>query len=566
MLKRRLNAQSVTHRLPSEVLGRIFWFALPESWATPGLFERYLAVVRLCSFWRDTALTCPYLWSTLPAGSVVRSSALLSLSNGALLTLDIPPDFRMESVGSASISELSRVLQQSSRIRSMRIPTGLSSSVDKQLRDWVRGPPTQSLKTLEIYDHPSHISEDMTTPPFDGFYSVAPDMQEFTCHGGSMDVTTLAWKHLKSLCLFDIGIPATMSQLLEAFSSITSLRTLKLRIIAISNDVDNAKTMTLPSLELLHILPGMDPDLAVHLVKHIRAPRVSELRVGGPVSVFTVEDVRILGHSSLLSDYAAASGRALNSVYVRVDPIYSDSMISARTEGTTSLDISPEVQVLDTGMLFFWAKYDCTRGHPSETEGRRGVHRIMMEIAHSLQPQCLSLELDEASIGYACGGGLFPFKARPEHETIEPVDLALVGHPTVSNVILRLDSVVPIGILRLSTANLGEPTEGDYVLRDVLKAQLAARAARGQPIRQLEVRECAYFGEEDCAELISQGWVVEKAWITEANHPLLDQEFSSDTEDTSESDDAWSTTSSSGEESSSVEELYISADEWDDIW
>jgi hypothetical protein len=556
VLKRQLNAQSLSHRLPSEVLGQIFWFALPHSWFNDGAFANYLAVVRVCSFWRDTALGCSFLWTTLPAGSVARTSLLLSLSNGALLDLDIPPHYCTEAVGPEALVELALVIRQADRIHSIRVPVSTSSSkVDRLLRDLTDGKPTHALQTLEIYDSrpgdplrggPGPL--DISRPPFKHLERVAPNMREFICRGCSMDVTSLAWKQLNSLGLIDVELRATIPQLFGALSNMTSLRTLRLGIISVLSTSARVQTTTLPSLESLHILPRVDQNLANQFVTHIRASRITELRVAKRISVSTEEDLRILGHSSLLSDYTAANVGALNSVYVRVDSFFSESMISARVECTTSLDISPQVQVSDAGMLFFWVRYHLPRGRLSKIEGTTGVHRIMMEIVHSLKPRCLSLELTKASIDYD-GAGLFPFTA--QHHTIEAVNLALVGHTTVSDFVSRLDSVVPIGILRLSDANLGESTGSDYILRDILKVHLAARAIRGQPIRQLEVRECGYFSEEDCEELMAKGWVTEKAWIIEADHPALDDEFDLDEEDTSASGDSWWTRSSSGDETDS---------------
>jgi hypothetical protein len=553
VLKRQLNAQSLSHRLPSEVLGQIFWFALPPSWFDDGAFANYLAVVRVCSFWRDTALGCSFLWTTLPAGSVAKTSSLLSLSNGALLDLDIPPHYFTEAVGPEALGELALVVRQASRIHSIRVPIGTSSSkVDRLLRELTDGKPPHALQTLEIYDSrpgdplrggPSPL--DISRPPFKHLESVAPNMREFICRGCSMDVTSLAWKQLNSLVLIDVEVRATIPQLFGALSNMPSLRTLRLGIISVLSTSARVQTTTLPYLESLHILPRVDQNLANQFVAHIRAPRITELRVADRISVSTEEDLRILGHSSLLSDYTAANVGALNSVYVRVNPFFSESMISARVECTSSLEMTPQVQVLDAGMLF-WIRYHVPRDRSSE--GTTGVHRIMMEIVHSLKPRCLSLELTKASIDYD-GAELFPFTA--QHHTIEAVDLALVGHITVSDFVSRLNSVVPIRILRLSDANLGESTGSGYILRDILKVHLAARAIRGQPIRQLEVRECGYFSEEDCEELMAKGWVTEKAWITEADHPALDDEFDVDEEDTSASGDSWSTRSSSGDETDS---------------
>ncbi|TCD61032.1 hypothetical protein EIP91_009136 [Steccherinum ochraceum] len=90
LLGAKRNACTITHRLPSEVLGEIMWNTLDDRGS-----HKLVPLESVCRHWRDVALDTPKLWSYIVAGtrskhrSIHAQTALILRSKSALLHINI---------------------------------------------------------------------------------------------------------------------------------------------------------------------------------------------------------------------------------------------------------------------------------------------------------------------------------------------------------------------------------------------------------------------------------------------------------------------------------------------
>ncbi|KDQ15875.1 hypothetical protein BOTBODRAFT_31333 [Botryobasidium botryosum FD-172 SS1] len=117
----RRNGFAPVHRLPIELLARIFEFATTGSNHSNGTLFRDVGMVIswVCKVWRGVALHTPTLWTNIDALSAVHTSIFLERSKGA--PLDVTIDFGAMLPSSPDDERFVRLASQINRWRSLKV-------------------------------------------------------------------------------------------------------------------------------------------------------------------------------------------------------------------------------------------------------------------------------------------------------------------------------------------------------------------------------------------------------------------------------------------------------------
>ncbi|KAF7308409.1 hypothetical protein HMN09_00689700 [Mycena chlorophos] len=115
----RRNSQALISRLPPELLGDIFCLCVPTSvWGVQRGFKEansWLAITRVCTYWREVALSTPEFWSTLVLSEPELTALMLIRSQSAPLIV------RVDLMGDADNSPEPIIFEQAWRLGTLDI-------------------------------------------------------------------------------------------------------------------------------------------------------------------------------------------------------------------------------------------------------------------------------------------------------------------------------------------------------------------------------------------------------------------------------------------------------------
>ncbi|KAH0588484.1 hypothetical protein H2248_004322 [Termitomyces sp. 'cryptogamus'] len=282
--KGRLNALTITCRIPPEMLAEVFGELQysPSTNADSGPFDWIKTVSHVCSHWRRVALTTPELWTNIQINHPLWAMEMSERSGTVPLTIHFDERFLHVFHSTERCRRSSAVLRDilhshHSRIKNLTFT--LYSEYDER-----RGHDLGIF--LELLDRPmptierlgvtisTEVSQKNMLPP--EFFSMSSRLQHLRLVECAMSWNPdfVGIRNLRSLEISRLSrtMSPTMAQLLDVLSQTTLLEALNTDIQALCNSSDTALAKNKAPLNLQHltsIATGSDLFTCAFLVDHI---------------------------------------------------------------------------------------------------------------------------------------------------------------------------------------------------------------------------------------------------------------------------------------------------------
>jgi hypothetical protein len=244
------NSYSSIHRLPEDIIQRVFLFVRPDHLdSVRGHHEYFVILTHVCAPWRRMAMASPLLWTRVPCADPAHTVWVLEHVAG-LTALDIRLDITESFTRVADWSRPKRtpiirgLFDHAARMRRVVISTS-SGSLEEDAFDILRNFVSSPARTLEVFA----LEHDMGEPharwftPEALFNHEAPMLTELRLRH---TVIQPEWRVLQHLSILKIVEPAhwklLISPLLDLFFSMKLLSSLLL---------SNALSADIPGLSVL---------------------------------------------------------------------------------------------------------------------------------------------------------------------------------------------------------------------------------------------------------------------------------------------------------------------------
>ena len=299
-LKFQRNGLALPSRLPPEVLGTIFGFAVatqngggrPSSWFNFSY---------VCRLWRNVALAVPSIWCSIPLHCQQWATAMLERSKSADLILDF--NFAAVSSTSPRGQFMKNVLENhTSRIRELSL-RGLSSSTLSTLLHDIR-PSSFRLRSLKLvcgYNHANPSFPISIMANSEGLLDL--DVEKCGIAWFSMPLTGLT-----SLKMASNPTRPLWSEFMEALGGMPSLETLEIRdSLPLAGELcrRTSNPIKLTKLRRLDLDSTTDINEVLNVLSYIVVPQVASIKIRG----------RSTPHNtslSLISDSASSLSRFMS--------------------------------------------------------------------------------------------------------------------------------------------------------------------------------------------------------------------------------------------------------------
>ncbi|TFK68624.1 hypothetical protein BDN72DRAFT_841523 [Pluteus cervinus] len=217
ILRLTRNALAPINRLPPELLTRIFSL-IQGGWSTespvkkslPRDFMKWSAVTHVSQYWRDVALECAGLWSTIPLRHEGYLDAALSHSKCSPLSLELGD------IHDGQLPLVEKALRHLDRVRHLHIAPSRWSTYAV----FLLAKPALSLESFSIGPHHS------LGLPRDLFAGFAPQLKSLALSGCGFDWTNLVFSNLTTMTIIRPDsrvLPGTLVGILEAMPLLTEI-------------------------------------------------------------------------------------------------------------------------------------------------------------------------------------------------------------------------------------------------------------------------------------------------------------------------------------------------------
>ncbi|KAJ3550064.1 hypothetical protein NM688_g5112 [Phlebia brevispora] len=316
-LKYHLNATTTIARLPAEVLSEVFaaYVASPPLRKNTTRKEDlapfwWMKLLHVCRAWRQVAVSCPQLWTTIyPTRSEVVQGWLT-------LSRTLPLDVRFEDgmTKPNSIEMYGIILAQIARIRYASL--GINSDIAKLLNSGELKLDAPLLEDLHI-----HLAQPLTEVPAFKTMTI-PQLRSLTLVSGTKGVlTSLIRPSLTSLTL--ASYRASPAEFIDILASLPQLKRLNFEDVGVdpaplaSNHPPPSREVTLSQLQVLSMAERSGTGGAhAYLLSHLRIPDSAKLRFTARSPRYYSDFARIL--PSLRAKMLTSSGSKMHPRAIRV--------------------------------------------------------------------------------------------------------------------------------------------------------------------------------------------------------------------------------------------------------
>ncbi|KAJ8514513.1 hypothetical protein ONZ45_g7967 [Pleurotus djamor] len=251
-LKTKRNACARICRLPPEIIAKIFilakWASIINRRARHSELPRiafspergWLNIAGVCTYWRDIALDCPRLWSTITLTPVDRALAMISRSKSAPLFIESSPilaNHDFDKVASIVMSNIHRIQE-----------LDIGGRDDQKLFEFLRLNEGASASILQVLTLRSPMD---STLPKDILEREMGSLRELHIFDGTLASPIPPFPRLKRLVIEPSYL--LVGVLLESLRNAQNLEEVRVRRVHVPTDIVTLSAVHLPRLTHLDI-------------------------------------------------------------------------------------------------------------------------------------------------------------------------------------------------------------------------------------------------------------------------------------------------------------------------
>ncbi|KAJ8507894.1 hypothetical protein ONZ45_g9782 [Pleurotus djamor] len=338
-LRTKRNTYARISQLPAEIIAEIFLHTKRAAECTPmpnaTYFARercWLQIVSVCTYWRETALNCPRLWSTIELDPVERASRLIKRTKSVPLFISCSElDAWRRGSGMDQIAPI--VMSNIHRIQELDV----GAIHSEKLFDFLQlnqGASAPILKVLTLRGHISSLPRDILERPMNS-------LQELQIDDGTLTFPLPPIPQLKRLLIrsdpsrYNLTLLA-FDVLLHSLGNTPNIEELLVHQLHAPVDASmdtNRPVVHLPRLTCIEI---HGPDIgSSKLFSFLKHPQTANIVYRCEQAVIQGEDISGLQHA--LVEFASLPGRVIHRISVQTDYLFKIALEAVTQSSSHSL-------------------------------------------------------------------------------------------------------------------------------------------------------------------------------------------------------------------------------------